>query len=95
MLEEQTTPKDRKDGCTTVAFGGGSPGGVDGLESSLLFILSGAVDAMRKSYIRSGCCIWDYGTRSKLGGVFRLLDRCVAIFSCMIPCFLPPLDIIS
>jgi hypothetical protein len=74
MLEEQTTPKDRKDGCTTVAFGGGSPGGVDGLESSLLFILSGAVDAMRKSYIRSGCCIWDYGTRSKLGGVFRLLD---------------------
>jgi len=49
MLEEQTTPKDRKDGCTTVAFGGGSPGGVDGLESSLVFILSGVVDDMTRN----------------------------------------------
>jgi hypothetical protein len=43
MFEEQTTPKDRNEGCTTVAFEGGSPGGVEGLESSLVFIFTGGV----------------------------------------------------
>lgn len=45
MLEEQTTPNDKKEGFTTAAFDGGIPGGVEGLESSLVFILSCGVES--------------------------------------------------
>jgi hypothetical protein len=36
MFEEQTTPNERKEGTILVAFGGGGPGGVEGLGSSFV-----------------------------------------------------------
>lgn len=44
MLEEHTTPNDRNDGVILVAFGGGNPGGVEGLRSSFVFEVESSCD---------------------------------------------------
>jgi hypothetical protein len=38
MLEEQMTPKERKEGVTRVTLGGGGPGGVEGRASSFRLV---------------------------------------------------------
>ena len=57
MLEEQTTPNDRKDGVILVAFGGGGPGGVEGLGSSFVLEVESSCESDMVDLFMYACII--------------------------------------